>query len=369
MNYSQFELLSKRSIFNKFKSLKVVENLKFLDNDLNYKLLVSIIGGNIKKLKPTIMQHKVGNKIVQNNYEYGHIKIGWNSIRLSTCLDIKNNKISIPIEEAAQFIRGDLIFFTCGDLYLIIDCKKLYNKIESKSIIIEKNKLKNYDIFIPHLFDANIVSHYGLIDMNTLDVETNNTIINLSQVILPNFNNQKLKGCLTGLKPKYLLARIENSDSIDFFETISCATLNDVKNLFSITGPKTVQGIGRKIKINTENILNEKIGNESSILKLGKDNSYIPINVQKIIDIERVQKYCQQFLKSKENNKEYSIHWAVKHSKFCRSQEEYQYYKKLFIECNGIKNKYNLEEINFFKECYQCESFKYKKNINYNYYS
>jgi len=367
MNYQYFELLKNKSIHTKWKALDRGQHLSFLNDNCNKyyaPLFCHLFGSNIKKIIPSHVKTIKGNKTIYENYVYGHLIVGNNPIRLSTNLDLKNNSIQFPIEEYSYFSYGKYLFFTCGDLYLIVSCSKLQDCIESKTIMIEKTALKNYEISIIDLFNNNIIENFGLLDINNLSVEKDDgTSAVLSNTLSQTFLNTKLRGCLIGQKPKYIVARIENSNSDLFFELFFFMNRKDIRKMIfrnTIKNIKTDQGIGLIIKYHTNNILSEiQEIRQSSLIKTGKNFSYAILNYNKVNNIHKIKQYCQKYLLAKPPEKEYCLHWAVKKSIYCNSKEEYNYYKQLFISCNGKKNKYTEEDIYFFKDC-----FSYKKYIS-----
>jgi len=375
LQYTDWESLTKLSICNKWKALERTLQLKYLNDSLNKyygKLFVELHCSNpneIRKIIPTkVASHKSTDHI------YGHITVGKNvtPIRLSTCLDI-NNSIQFPIEEKQYFYRGNHIFFTCGDMFLMIDCRRLCHHLDNGNIPFIKTKLKNYEIFISDLFKLNdIVNYFGIIDFTNFDVilysHSGQLKTNIKNIQLnPTFLKCSIRGCITAAKPKYVAARIENSDSITHFEYHLVMTRIDLVNEFkNYKAPRSPQSMGNYARINTDNYLKEK-ADYKMLIKKGPGVSYIILKYDQINDIHAVRKYCQLFLKNKPKPKYYSLHWAVKKSYFCKSTEEYLYYKKLLIECHGLKDKYSEEDIEMFK-CYQIKKFKYKKNGNYNYY-
>jgi len=371
--YNDWTNLVSISTCNKWKSSDRSNNLKFLEKHLNiYAPIITLInnGNVIRKIIPNIVETEK-----ENFFKYGHLEINNKKIRLNSNLDI-NNSVQFPIEEVQHFLKGDEIFFTCGDLFLIVNCKKLYHLIKNNNIPINKTKLKNYEVFISDLFDNNLIDNFGYINMQTFEVESywrnlTNTFTQLkfnykTVAINPLFHKYTLRGCLSGLEPRYIAAAIEMSDSEMYFQFIKFMNRKNLVSYFK--KPKTPQGIGYLAKLHTENCLSERpVPIYKNLLKKNKKH-WIILDLEKVSKLETVRKYCELHLFNKPSLKKYKIHWAVKHAKYCRSTEEYNYYKKLFIQCHGIKEYYNEEEIQFFKDCFKHKSFKYLKNINYNYY-
>jgi hypothetical protein len=373
LNYLNWDQLTKKSIYSNWKSPDRVNNLNFL-NDLldcgHAKLIVGILKGQIKKIIPKCVETESSDF-----YQFGHIEAGLHKWPIRISSNLSFNSIQFPIEELQYFNKGKFYFFTCGDLFLFVDTLILQEKIEQQIIPHKKTKLRNYEIYISDLFTHKCIHYFGHFDPQTLDVDYYDILQNVqcnvkNEIISKAFYKYRLRGCMNGKKRiKVLLAKINMSDSKNCFEYGKYVTLKSALEPFiKYGGPKTPQGFGLRMKQHTDNFYSEKqICNHNNLLKMGS-NYYIAIKYDKELDIEKVRQYCIKFLPQIKNEKTYSLRWAVMHAKFCKSTEEYQYWKKKFLEFNDKKDFYTETDIVFFKDCCSAPKFKYNKKKHYNYY-
>jgi len=357
LNYVDFDDLCQLSIYSKSKAINEKEHIRFLDLNLNAyfgKLFVLMFGSKIKKIVPSKVEIK-NHKGLINYHKFGHVVVGQTEepIRLSTCLDLQKNCIHFPVDEVEYFQKGKYYFFTCGDIYLGVDTLKLFNALKKKKVIHYLTNLNNIEILIPNLFASKLVSFFGLLNPSTYEVtSTTHAYANIKNIKLsPLFLKMTLRGCLTPTKAKYLVARIENAENETYFEWRTFMTRQNVRSFFS--NSLTVQSVGNYVRRNTENILSEKrnILAKSHVLQKSPGETYIVCRADKIKDIEMVRKYCMSINTSKATTKEktWSIQWAIRNAIKYESTSDYYKLKKLFIELNGQKERYTLEDIEHFK--------------------
>ena len=375
-NYNNWATLVSKSVHNKWKSQDKISNLKFLNDNFNkyYAAVIKTVFGmhRISKLHPRCtMTNSSDNRV------YGHLKIDEHPVRLSSCLDISNS-IQFPIEDYKYFHLGRYIFFTCGDLFLMVDCKELQHAMGLGLIPYQPTKLKNYEIYISDLFNyskVDLVHWFGLIDFTTHDFEyydmfNNRRTGNIKNITFSDaFLNFNLRAYNQSSKPKYGVFRIENSDNESYFEWKLFVNLSDLVHFGRMwQWPKTTQGMGNIVRLHTKNLLSkEPMLYHKNVLKTQKRFSYIVLDWTKI-DLEQARKYCNLYLKNAPKPRKYNLQWAVKKWKYCRSSEEYTYYKDLFIETNGLQDSYSEEDILFVKHNCNHAPFKYNKNKKYNFY-
>jgi len=368
MNYIDWETLTKKSIYSKWKATDRFAHLKFLNllSNKYAKLFIHLYSTPLTKIIPGCVKIK-NEKGIQDNFIYGHITASpFNyAIRLSTCLDIQNNMVSFPIEEYQYFLKGQYLFFTCGDMFLTVNCKDLYDKISNQLIRFNKSKVKNYEIFISDLFNANLICYFGYLNLNNYDVDyyDQNQHVQTNLIHLkvdPIYLQTTLRGAFIGANAKYRAYRIEHSDYI--FEYKDFMNLKDLLKEFGTNGFKSTSGYSYHIKFHNQNALSEKpIINHKNVLKKAKDISYIIASTD--VDIDIMQRYCQRYLKQQPKPRSYNLRWAVMRLHYCKSTEEYKYYKQLFTDLYGIRKTYTENEVQFFKDCYQHKPFN-GKHVN-----
>jgi len=311
----------------------------------------------ISKIVPGRQKTIWGGYIVENNYWYGHLLIDGKAVRLSLCLDLTNQSVQFPIEEVERMERGDLIFFTCGDFFVLVNSPKLREAIKKQSIIYRATNLANYEVGLSELFSASLIENFGLIDMQALTVETATGIHSIANVKAPRkFLATKLRGCLIGDKPKYLLSKVTMCDSANTFQRQYFVTQHSILDALGNSSVTTKQGIGQCINFHSQNVMAEVpiISNRNLIRANGA--LYLITRVTPEI-MERITNYCIKYLAPKHKPRDYNLQWAIKKAFYCRSIEEYQHYRAQFIECNGLKDKYSENEIAFFKDCYQVQKY------------
>jgi hypothetical protein len=349
--YSIWEKLVTKS-HNDYKALSSIGNLAYLDTLINGnfgRLLCDIFNSKrIFKIKPNC----VGKKFVDgyhDYYEYGHIKIDNNSIRLSTCLDRKNGTVQYPIEEQQYFERGTFLFFTCGDLYLLVDVLKLKDQpIDYR----RETKNRNYEISISNLFLMGVVSKFGLIDGE--EYEDIAGLHKLQTVLPKRFLQRKLRGCITGRKPKYVLARIENTDVDSYFEYELRTTIKDVwLDYGRKNGLKSWNAISIQCKKNTEALFNDSALIKPAIIKKKEGVSFLIFDYTKCSDLERIRNHCikvrQKFFEKQIIERDYGLQQTIRRCFFVRSTEEYTYYKGFFLKSIEKKARYSNSDIDYIK--------------------
>ena len=366
MGFTRWLELKAKSVHSQWKSFDRKHNLKFLDDNLNkhYGELLVHLFGSVTKIVPSFVKAKLGKSVVEDNYIYGHVLVGMKKepMRLSSCLSLKNNTVQFPVDEYPKLLKGKYFFFNCGDIYMVVDALKLHREMEGSNIVASQTAFRNYEISITSLFDRDLVCHFGMIDVASMTAEKENgSKVGLPRTLGGIFLNTKLRGCMSGEKPKYILARIENSDSPSFLHLIYIMKRSDVRSLLK-TNIKTDAGIGAYSKFHTDNIMKEvPLINGKNLLRINKSESYVL--VKNVEDIEmRLGTYCKKYIEQKPSPKNHNLHWAVKRSHYCRSEEEYIYYRDLFVACNGAKKSYTDEDILFFKNNFAHKRYRAKES-------
>ena len=282
------------------QSLKVNNatfHLKLLDNFLNVfggKILMSLYGDWIEKVKLECVGIKKQHQDFESYYRYGHVNCGTTKetsymFRLSTCLN-KNGTITIPLYEYKHFKLGNFFLFTTGDLFLIVDIKKVYNKFKNEDLrkvgpVFEQTG--NYVIPISWLFENNFIDKFGFLSDNIITEGTLQTKYNLSTKKLPkNFTKIKLRGCLNGNEIKFILAKIANADQKEYFEYLIFTSVKAILKYAKTCNIKTWQGLRKQAKTNTKNLEDMIIPRKRSLVKYNGINCLLFYNS----DIEKIRK-------------------------------------------------------------------------------
>jgi hypothetical protein len=251
---------------------------------------------NIYKLKPGLISRKVyqhgGKSDIISHYEYGHIKVGDNQIRLSTCLDLNTMMVTYPIEEQQYLKCGQFIYFTSGDMFLLV----INSLLENETFHHRKTDKKNYEINISSLFEMGAVYHYGLIDYTTRSFETDDGIHPITKQLPELFLKANLRGCMIGQKPHYILGRLENSGSESHFDWEMWTNYRDIFFAYQSTNAFTHhQTIGIQARRNTEKMLRGDINyltKRPGMIKAAPGVTYMIFDWQITNDIERIRRYC-----------------------------------------------------------------------------
>jgi hypothetical protein len=266
---------------------------------------MELLGPYIYKLKPGLTTRRNylsnGQEKKTEYYQYGHITVNNNEVRVSTCLDIISGIVTYPIEEQQYFKWGKYIFFTCGDLYLLVNVNKL--EISSHH---RKTEKRNYEINISSLFELGAVEKFGFIDFTNYFYEDEDGISHKITSQLPEgYLNAQLKGCMIGRKPKYILARLENSGSPSHFDYELWTNYKDIyfeyKTTNTINHHKT---IGLQSRKNTKKILKKDsfeftnlVGKRPGIIRKDDNVHFMIFNFEEINDLELIRKYCNKVYK------------------------------------------------------------------------
>jgi len=259
---------------------------------------MQLLGNNIRKIKPGLVYRQTtanGKKKIEQCHEYGHIVINKQPIRLSTCLNLDANIIQYPIEEQKYFNNGKYIFFTCGDAYLLVNINKLL--LSNHHRTTEK---KNYEINISSLFEIGAVEKYGLIDFYNETYEDEKGIHNITTTLPEKYLAATLRGCMIAKKPHYILARLENSGSENYFDYELWTNFKDVYyNYKQNITQGNHKSIGLQARKNTAKLLKRDkfeftnlIGKCPGIITKNKDVHFMIFNYKEVKDIERIRLYC-----------------------------------------------------------------------------
>ena len=285
-------------VYNKTKHLDLLNNIT---NGYCAKVIKSLFGNWIEKIKIDCTGAKITGKDFISYHKYGHLSCGQSKttashFRMSTCIDKSSNTVTIPMYEFKHFDSGNYIMFTTGDLFLIVDVKKIWKKYKTdlRKVGPIMENIGNYVIPISWLFSNNFVSHFGTATMDQFEEGTNKTVHNINKIKLPkNFENIKLDGCLDGCKEKFIVVKIANADNADYFEykyyKSSRAIFNDIKKS-NIT---TVQGIRKQAKTNTTNLKDMQYSIKPSIFNFNGVKCLIFDNRENL-DIEKIRQYIIQ---------------------------------------------------------------------------
>jgi hypothetical protein len=302
--YEIWQQLCNKSIQNKFKSSSTENNLNFLNdivNGLHGTILLQVLNGRyISKIRPSLVQKKIslshGKEEIKNYYQYGHIRINNQPIRLSTCLNFDRQIIQFPIYEQQYLKFGQYTFFTCGDLYLLAINSLLENIPGTR-----KTDKGNYEINISSLFEMNAIYKFGLIDFQN-QTFLDDSLHQITKNLPSRFKKINLKGCITGTAPHYILARLENSGNRSTFDYelwtnykdiyFAYRDKNNIKqwNAYRLQSDKNTNKILKKEKWEFSNIR----GKAPGIIKAADDVHYMIFNWQKINNLEEIRKYCHK---------------------------------------------------------------------------
>lgn len=302
--YECWQNLCKLSIKNKYKSISRQQNLTFLNsisNGIHAQVLLHELNGKyIYKLKPDIVERKISKshgELKQNYYQYGHIKIDNQPIRLSTCLSLKHQIIQYPIKEQQYLKFGQFSFFTCGDLYLLVINSLLENIIGSR-----KTDNKNFEVNISSLFQFNAVYRFGLIDFDNKTYTNENGTNKITNTLSEKYQSAILKGCMTGTTPHFILARLENSGTLKTFDYELWTNYRDI--FFAFKDKNTIKqwnAYRLQSDKNTKRLLDKEkwefsnlIGKAPGVITYSKDVHFMIFNWQKINDLEEIRKYCHK---------------------------------------------------------------------------
>ena len=273
-------------------------HLKLLDNFLNSfggKLLITLYGPWIEKIKLNCVGMKKQGHEFESFYSYGHVKCGptkesAKNFRLSTCIN-KNGTITIPKYEYQYFEKGNYTFLTTGDLFLIVDNKKMYRRFSKLSSPIYE-QTGNYVIPISWLFENNLVHKFGYLYGDTFKEGYSKKSYKLKTKLPKNFDMVKLRGCLNGNEPKYIVAKIANSDQEEYFEYLGFSSVKSILDTSkcSIT---TWQGLRKQANTNTKNIELGIIPTKKSILNYNGIDCLLFAN--KNLNLNMIRDYCSQY--------------------------------------------------------------------------
>jgi hypothetical protein len=301
---NKWEQLCSQSIRNQFKSQSTGQNLAFLDetvNGIHGQLLMHLLGDKIYKIKPSITYTKKyqsnGKDLVEEFYQYGHVQINNQPIRVSSCLDIQHQMIQYPIEEQQYLKNGQYNFFTCGDLYLLV-----INSLLDESMYHIKTEKKNYEVNISALFELGAVFKFGLIDFDNKTYEDEIGIHTITKQLPAKFLQAHLRGCMIGKKPHYILARLENSGSAKHFDYELWTNYRDIYFAYrSKNAIRTWQAYGLQARKNTEKILNREkweftnlVNKSPGVIKVRDNVHFMIFDYQQVNDIEMIRKYCHK---------------------------------------------------------------------------
>jgi hypothetical protein len=314
---SKYEIwlkLCSQSIRNQYKSLSTKQNLQFLNtiaNDIHTQILFQELNGkHIYKLKPSIVFKKIskshGKDQKENYYQYGHIKINNQPIRLSSCLSFKRQIIQYPIYEQEYLKFGQYTLFTCGDLYLLVINSLLENILGER-----KTEKGNYEVNISSLFEFDAVYKFGLIDFDNNTFTNENGTHKVTVVLPQKYLSANLKGCITGTEPHFILARLENSGTLDTFDYELWTNYRDIYFAFKKRNNiKQWNAYRLQSDKNTTKLLNKEIweftnlvGKAPGIITYSKDVHFMIFNWQKVNNLEEIRKYCHKIYNKYFKNK------------------------------------------------------------------
>jgi hypothetical protein len=243
-----------------------------------------LLGDNIYKLKPGLLEKRISNMVV-DHYDYGHIKVKDKSIRLSTCIDTVKGFIQYPIEEEQYFDKGDYLYLTSGDMFLLV---KLSNLVP-----LHKTDKLNYLTMISSLFEANAVKSFGLI-IDDKAWEDATGIHQITKQLPELYMKANLRGCMSGKKPKYILARLENSASPDYFDYELWTGCRDIfftyKTNLSCHKSLELQAKKNTEQINDRWVYTNLVGKCPGIITVKKDKHYMIFKWPN--NLEMIRKYC-----------------------------------------------------------------------------
>jgi hypothetical protein len=304
-NYETWQKLCNKSIQNQHKASSAKQHLQFLNEIANGPCIQTVFqelnGKHIYKLKPGLVFRRVSRSMMnatqESYYQYGHIKIDKQPIRISTCLSFKRQIVQFPIYEQDFFKFGQFTLFTCGDLYLLVVNSLLENMIGSR-----RTDKGNFEINISSLFEYGAVYKFGLIDFLN-QTYTNEFGINKITVILPpRYLLANLKGCITGTTPHFILARLENSGSINTFDYELWTNYRDIYFAFKKRNNiKQWNAYRIQSEKNTNKVLNREkweftnlIGKAPGIITYNENVHFMIFNWQKVNDLEKIRQYCHK---------------------------------------------------------------------------
>ena len=371
VNFRKFYDYAEHSICHEksLDSTKNLDTLNLLINKFAAKTIKDILKGKIiSKFDVPHIQDISNGKVDKQYGKYGHLLLDdTKSIRVSTCLNNRNFYVQIPKKEEQFWNKNSYVFFTNGDLFLMVNSEKLKNipKIETK--------LQNYQIEINNLLKLNEIS-FGLRKEDKISYIKNGeeSFIDLNESKLSKeFYNFKSRGCMSSLKPKYFV--FERNGKIDFDEHGSTfKSLNAIENYYKLGF--TRQYLGRLATKNAEILdridVSEPVNIFNMLKKVSKNKKdFYVVAIDDLEDSLAKIKFCLLDKKDEYNKKmdeKCSIKKAIFYLKKVRSSEEYTYYKNNIIEHLGYD--FSLRDCIFLKEMNQIDNFEYLDNQNYHYY-
>lgn len=353
-------------------SLKNLEILDILANKFVAKTTRMILNGKfVSKFDASHLQDISNGKIERQYGHYGHLSIDNKKyVRISTCLDMKYQNVQIPIREEKFWNEDTYIFFTNGDLFLMLNSEILKNLNRTKT------KLLNYQYNFNDIFSKENITYGLLKDKKVSYISTSNgeeRKLNLDSIQLSEkFYEFKSRGCTSSLNPKYLV--FERNSKIDFDEHGS--TFKSLKAIeknykFGFTrqylgrlATKNAQILDRLMEDNHRDIFNQlkriKLNNKDYYLVALNDDFENSIKAIKDCLLEKKEEYNQEM------DKNCSIKRAIFYLSKVKSSEEYSYYKEKIVEQLG--ESFTMRDCVFLKEMNQIEPFEYSDGINYHYY-
>lgn len=204
------------------KSLKVLYNASFIK-----KCSYSFLGyGNIQNI------YLKGN--------YGHLVLDDKFFRISTCINIKNGLLKIPVKEKKYWNDNTYICWTKNNLFLSIKTSELCK------LTFRNDDFENYEFNLFEILSHKDVCYYGYYNNDTLDSSIKK--INLKNISLPdNFKSISIKGCTSFNKFNYALLSLDDNH-IEYYSTIE-----SIMNMYQYT--HTCQYLSKIARLNS-NILN-----------------------------------------------------------------------------------------------------------------
>lgn len=349
-------------------SLKNLEVLDILANKFVAKTTKVLLNGNyVSKSNISHLQDISNGEIYKNYGKYGHLTIDDKNIRISTCINLPFNCVQIPIKEERYWNKDTYIFFTNGDLFLMV------NSQDFKNLEKIRTKYLNYQCSLNKLLDLD-ESIFGLLKDHQVSYcfKDKEKIIDLDSLKLSkSFYEYKFKGCMSSFEPKYLV--LEKNDDIDF--DVHGSTFKSLKAIeenyhFGLTR----QYLGRIATKNAE-ILDYSSEHDfdlifSKLKKISSKKQYYIIAVDE--HMSSYLKLFKEFLSKKREeyneslDRKCSVKRAIFFLKKIKSSEEYSYYKKQIIEQVG--KDFTLRDCIFLREFNQIDDFKYSDSEDYHYY-
>jgi hypothetical protein len=309
-----WQSLCKQSIINQQKSFSPKQHLHFLNalsNGIHAQILMQELNGkSIYKIKPGLVSRRIakpnGGELKENYYQYGHIKIDNQPIRLSSCLSHKRQIIQFPIYEQ-QFLKyGQYTFFTCGDMYLLV-----INSLFENIMGLRKTEKGNYELNVSTLFEFDAVYKFGLIDFMSQSFTNENGKQKITVILPPKYLMANIKGCITGTTPHYILARLENSGNLKTFDYEMWTNYRDIYFAFkNRNNIKQWNAYRLQADKNTRKVLNREeweftnlVGKAPGIVKYNDKVHFMIFNWQKINDLEKIRIYCHKIYNKYFKNK------------------------------------------------------------------